>query len=852
MLSAAEDKKRLEQYFIDNIDKAIANEWIKAYHQPLIRAASGLVSDEEAFARWEDPDGSYYTASEFVPALEKEKITYKLDLYMVERVLKKMKGQSKHGLFIVPESVNLSNSSFHNCDMVKEILKRIDASGIPRSKLSVELSEKAIASDPDFMKEQVDNLRQEGVKVWLDAYGNGYSSLLLLLKIQFDLLKIDKKFVDQIGKNENGQIILTELIRTAMAIGLDTVAEGVETKMQADFLMEIGCTKLQGYYFIEPISLAQIIERNKNGIQIGFENPNEVEYFDIVGKVNLYDISFPKDKDSTLNKYFDTMPMAIFEMDSTKATLVRSNKSYREFMATNFPAFKPVKEYMYDAFKSRPGLYSFNAVRQCALDGKRVILDDRLKDGRILHLLINRIAVNPVTGAAAVSIVVLSIDDSVVKAGLNYNYIARALSEDYINLYMVNMDDDTFTEYKADGINRDISFNKYGDNFFDIYRDEFEYEMTPEDKEQLNKVFTKENVIDNLKKEGVYSIFTKVVIDKVPTYVNIKIVQIRGDGNFILVGINNVDKQIKTREALEKAKEEKIIYSRLGALSEDYIYIFTVDPLTSSYKKYNPSDTVSDLGLPDEGNNFFEEVTQRASKGIYKEDVEFFLTSFTKENVFKQIEAKGIYENHHRLNIAGVPLYVVMRANTVNEGGNEKLIVGIFNIDNKVKKDREYAENLYAAENKANLDELTGVKNKNAYADTEATLNELIERDSMTPFAIAVFDINGLKEVNDTQGHKAGDEFIKKGRDIICRFFKHSPVYRVGGDEFAVIVQGYDFLNIDSIMSKIHKHNVKSKLKGDIVIAAGCSKYAGDQNVATVFERADKEMYDNKRELKKM
>ncbi|MBE5840452.1 MAG: GGDEF domain-containing protein [Butyrivibrio sp.] len=852
MISAAEDKKRLEQYFIDNIDKAIANEWIKAYHQPLIRAASGLVSDEEAFARWKDPDGSYYTASEFVPVLEKEKIAYKLDLYMVERVLKKMKGQSKHGLFIVPESVNLSSSSFHNCDMVKEILKRIDASGIPRSKLSVELSEKAIASDPDFMKEQVDNLRQEGIKVWLDSYGNGYSSLLLLLKIQFDLLKIDKKFVDQIGKNENGQIILTELIRTAMAIGLDTVAEGVENKMQADFLMEIGCTKLQGYYFIEPISLAQIIERNKNGIQIGFENPEEVEYFDIVGKVNLYDLSFPKDDDSTLNKYFDTMPMAIFEMDNSKANLVRCNKSFREFVAKNFPKVKNTRFFDYDSFKPGPGFYSFNSVRQCALDGKRIILDDRLKDGRILHLLINRIAVNPVTGAAAVSIVVLSIDDSVVKAGLNYNYIARALSEDYINLYMVNMDDDTFTEYKADGINRDISFNKYGDNFFDIYRDEFDYEMMPEDKEQLNKVLTKENVIDNLKKEGVYSIFTKVVIDKVPTYVNIKMVQIRGDGNYIIVGINNVDKQIKTREALEKAKEEKIIYSRLGALSEDYIYIFTVDPLTSSYKKYNPSNTVSDLGLPEEGDDFFGEVIKRASEGIFEDDVEFFLTSFTKENVFKQIESKGLYENHHRLKISGVPIYVVMRANLVNEDGNDKLIVGIFNINNKVKKDREYAENLYAAESKANIDELTGVKNKNAYSETVATLNELIERGSMTPFAIAVFDINGLKEVNDTQGHQAGDEFIRKGRDIICRFFKHSPVYRIGGDEFVVIVQGYDFLNIDSIMTKIHKHNVKNRLKGDIVVAAGYSKYAGDPSVATVFERADKEMYANKNELKQI
>ncbi|MCR4757508.1 MAG: diguanylate cyclase, partial [Butyrivibrio sp.] len=78
------------------------------------------------------------------------------------------------------------------------------------------------------------------------------------------------------------------------------------------------------------------------------------------------------------------------------------------------------------------------------------------------------------------------------------------------------------------------------------------------------------------------------------------------------------------------------------------------------------------------------------------------------------------------------------------------------------------------------------------------------------------------------------------------------PVYRIGGDEFVVIVQGYDFLNIDSIMTKIHKHNVKNRLKGDIVVAAGCSKYASDPSVATVFERADKEMYANKNELKQI
>ncbi len=115
-----------EKYILDNLDRALEEEWIKAYHQPLIRAANGRVSDEEAFARWETPDGDVYSASLFVPILEKHNLTYKLDLYMVNRVLEKLKGQASHDLFIVPESVNLSGTDFKCCDMVSEIIKLVD------------------------------------------------------------------------------------------------------------------------------------------------------------------------------------------------------------------------------------------------------------------------------------------------------------------------------------------------------------------------------------------------------------------------------------------------------------------------------------------------------------------------------------------------------------------------------------------------------------------------------------------------------------------------------------------------------------------------------------------------------
>ncbi len=846
-----EDHRLDTKYFIDNLDKAIANEWIKAYHQPLIRAANGRVSDEEAFARWVDPERGTFSAAEFVPALDEAGLTYKLDLYMVDRVLNKMKGQAAHGLYVVPESINISRSDFDSCDMVTEIVKRIDAAGFTRDKLSVELSERVVSSDVDFMKKQIRRFRSYGIKVWMDDYGSGYASMLILLKIHFDLLKIDKVFVDQIDRSDAGKIILTELIKTAMALGMDTVAEGVETKAQANFLKEVGCSKLQGYYYIRPVSLQEIIERNEQGVQFGFENPAETEYYEKLGRVNLYDLSISKNDDKSLNKYFDTMPMVIFGLDEEKASFVRCNKSYREFVSTYFPGSKNRMDVNFSDIKPGIGYYSFNAVRECAKNGRRMIIDDRTADGRSIQMFIRRVAVNPVTGVAAVAIVVLSVSDIEANEGLTYNYVARALSEDYINLYFVDMDTETFAEYTSDGESRDIIFNKLGDHFFDLDKEMFDLELCREDFIAFKKAFTKKMVENQLKNNGVYSLVTRVMLDGKPTYVNVKAVKVKGNGNHVIVGINNVDNQMKEREMVERALEERMVYARIGALTGNFIYIYTIDPKTEHYYKYNPAQIISDMGIEDEGENFFDTIISRAPKGIHPDDIDGFLAAFTRDNVYYQIKMTGRFENEHRLFINGEPRYVCLRATIMREDEEDKLIVGIVDIDEQIRREQEYALSLNAAEIKANLDELTGVKNKHAYAELEKHLDELLRDNKEFDFAIVVFDLNGLKKINDTLGHQAADEFIKRGCDLICRIFKHSPVYRVGGDEFVVVAQGYDYLNIDALMLKLRKHNIKNQLRGDVVIAGGMSRFEGDNRVKDVFNRADEAMYRNKRELKK-
>ena len=333
-----------KEYFIDNLDRAINEEWIKAYHQPLVRAASGRVSDEEAFSRWVDPDKGTFEAEEFVPVLEEAHLTYKLDLYMIDRILKKMKDQENRGFFVVSESVNLSGDDFRCCDMVSEMIALMDSYGFSRDKLSVEFSERDIAADLDFMKEQIERLQSEGIKVYMDDYGSGYSSMLILLNMRFDLLKIDQTFVEAIDKSDTGRIIVTELVKTALGLGIDTAAEGVETQSQVNFLKEIGCTKLQGYFYVRPISWDDIIERNKKHIQIGFENPAEADYFEALGRVNLYDLVISRNDDKNLNKYFDTFPMVVYGLDDEKATFIRCNKSYRDFVGEYFPNISALVE----------------------------------------------------------------------------------------------------------------------------------------------------------------------------------------------------------------------------------------------------------------------------------------------------------------------------------------------------------------------------------------------------------------------------------------------------------------------------------------------------------------------------
>lgn len=849
----ARSKHGDKEYFINNFDTALENGWIKVYHQPIIRAANDLVSDEEALSRWEDPVIGFIMPSVFIPILEQSGLIHKLDLYVVEQIIAKMKKQAENGIFVVPESVNISKKDFELCDIVEEITTLMDNAGIGHDKLIVEISERAIGSDIENMKSGIERFCKNGFKVWMDDFGSGFSSPMVLQDISFDAIKLDPKLIGRLESGDSSKIILTELVKMACALGIETIAENVENAKQAEFLLNIGCTKLQGFHYCPPLRVEVVFDRFKTKKQIGYENPKESGYYTMLGRVSLYDLNISVDPDGYMDNYFDTMPMAIFETDFDNLWVTRANKPYTDFFNSSFPGYDMYEVANVEILKKMRGSSFCSGLVQCAKNGKKVIIDERAVNGLIMHILIRRIAVNPVTGVSAMLLAILGMNEGEDTDGLNYTYIAQALSSDYIDLFYVDIDTGNYIEYSSGDAYDDLAIERHGTDFFDNAFEVAQKRVFREDLDRFLESFTREKIEKALEKDGVFTLSYRICPEGEPIYVHMKIVPIKMKGNSIIIGISNITAQMKEQEAIERIKEENLTYSRLMALSENYVSIFIVDPDTDEYFSVAGKESATRTNeIASAGNDFYSYFLKTRRKYVAIADLEYVSNQFTKDNIIKKINEKGIFILKYRFVLNDELRYAVLKAAFIEEKGVKRLIIGIRDDTEETLRAQETERMLIKARNEANVDVLTGVKNKNAYNNIEKQINKMIEEGIVSGFALVVLDINEVKEVNDTLGHQAGDEYIKKGCNLICNIFRHCPVFRIGGDEFVAIVQGRSYQFIDKIMEVWNRSNQENLQNRDIVIAAGVARYDGEKKLEDVFAKADALMYENKRMLKGM
>ncbi|MCR5743324.1 MAG: EAL domain-containing protein [Lachnospiraceae bacterium] len=279
-----EHRNELENYLIKNLDRAIDKGEIRVYYQPVLRTLTNKLCGKEALTRWIDAEKGFLSPGMFVPVLEKHNLIHKLDIYAVSCVCRDLRAQIDAGEIVVPVSFNLSKLDFVLCNPYEEVEALAQRFDIPREYLCVEITESVLMDNKESIKSQVDLFHNAGYKVWIDDFGSGYSGLNLLKDFNFDELKIDMLFLSTLNERSKG--IISSIVYMAKKMGINTLAEGVETQEQLQYLLSIGCQKIQGYYYGRPQPNSSVREQISAGTYDP-ENSKDRNYFEQVDKTNI-------------------------------------------------------------------------------------------------------------------------------------------------------------------------------------------------------------------------------------------------------------------------------------------------------------------------------------------------------------------------------------------------------------------------------------------------------------------------------------------------------------------------------------------------------------------------------------
>ena len=246
-----------QQYKLELPD-AIENEDLMVYLQPKYNPQNDTLTGAEALIRWFYKGGDILSPKYFVPQFETDGTIDIIDRYVLRQVCKKFKEWKELGYPLYPISCNLSRHQISRPDLIYILCDIVDEYGVDHSLIDFEITESADFADVQYLIKVLKDLKAEGFKISMDDFGTGYSSMALLKDMPLDIIKIDKSFIDGIatGEPNNKDMLMTQdILAMSRHLGIRSLAEGVETFEQKEYLREWGCHYIQGYYYSKPIPI---------------------------------------------------------------------------------------------------------------------------------------------------------------------------------------------------------------------------------------------------------------------------------------------------------------------------------------------------------------------------------------------------------------------------------------------------------------------------------------------------------------------------------------------------------------------------------------------------------------------
>ncbi len=240
---------------INHLPEALKAGDIQVWYQPQVDYDTGRITGAEALCRWDHTKLGWLQPADFISTLEESGLIFDLDSYVWDKVCQDLQHWNKQGIrrFI---SVNVSRCDFREDRDIPEHFHNLTKRyGLDPEQLRIEITETAYAEKSELLIHATEKLRGYGFQVEMDDFGSGYSSLHMLKEVPVDRIKLDLRFLTDAGDPERGRIIIGYMIRMIRSLGMQMITEGVETREQADFLRDQGCSEMQGYYFYKPMSI---------------------------------------------------------------------------------------------------------------------------------------------------------------------------------------------------------------------------------------------------------------------------------------------------------------------------------------------------------------------------------------------------------------------------------------------------------------------------------------------------------------------------------------------------------------------------------------------------------------------
>ena len=365
----------LEREVVAGIESALREDRIELFLQPKCNIRTGKIVGAEALARWRHPERGIVAPGEFIPLIERNGLVCSLDLRVWEKTAAWIRGLIDEGVQPVPVSVNVSRADIYLVDVAAELHALVERYGIEPSLIEVEITESAYSERPDRIVAAFDELAERGFTVLMDDFGSSYSSLNMLKDINVDVLKIDMRFLDR--DDRRSKDIMESVIRMARWLDLPVIAEGVETREQVNFLLDVGCSYAQGYYYARPMEAAAFEALLTDGSKVQHEQcalqdarRPILDFRDLLHENTI--------SDRMLSSIIGSV--ALYSYADGDLRLIRGNEAYRRLIATLGEGVNGAEEggsllpFVHDEDRDALVAAAEETVRSCPDDGVEVVV----------------------------------------------------------------------------------------------------------------------------------------------------------------------------------------------------------------------------------------------------------------------------------------------------------------------------------------------------------------------------------------------------------------------------------------------------------------------------------------------